>query len=142
MALASPPFAPRFAKGMEADPSAQIHDRTRSDSFHAGSGFRHRTGNFLFGFLSPRTPRFAGWVGITLNAVHYGTLKFTVPSLVFLDRMAVCAAVLGLITVLKPLAQPATLPCDAQISLVPSAGAKWAGAGVVAATVMLYAVFW
>ena len=99
----------------------------------------------LFGLLVPRAPRFLGWLGILLNAVLYGLFK-EVLDVAFLDRMAICfgivIAVLTLCTVARPLAQPVTLPVNTGFDVTPSRGAKMAGIGVCAATVILYVIFW
>lgn len=102
---------------------------------------------YLFGFLVPRAPRFVGWTGILLNVFLYGSLKwFLAPEMAFLNRMAVCFGVvmgiLGLITWLRPLSQPITLPTTDAIRLESSPRAKVVGWGVVAATLLLYALFW
>jgi len=102
---------------------------------------------YLFGFLVPRTPRYAGWVGILLNVLLYGALKwFIAPEVAFLNRMAICfgavVAVLSFITWLRPMATPAVLPTTDLINLESSKGAKVGGIGVVLATLLLYALFW
>lgn len=102
---------------------------------------------YLFRFLVPRTPRYAGWVGILLNVLLYGALKwFIAPELAFLNRMAICfgsvVAVLAVITWLRPMASPAVLPTTDLINLESSKGAKVGGIGVVLATLLLYALFW
>ena len=98
----------------------------------------------LFGLLVPRAPRFLGWLGILLNAVLYGVLKETM-SLAFLDRMAVCfalvVAVLTLCTLIRPLQQPVILPVNANFNVTPSPGAKIVGGAVCVVTVILYVIF-
>ncbi len=113
---------------------------------------------FIFGFFSPRTPRYFGAIGIGLNIVSYGAFKWLIgPWLVangwwyadqvaFLDRMAICffivlAAGLAL-TLLKPMQQPVVIPVNDQIELESSRGAKICGVIVVLATIALYALFW
>jgi SSS family solute:Na+ symporter len=113
---------------------------------------------FIFGFFSPRTPRWFGVVGIVTNIVCYGSLKLWVgswltsngfwyaPEMAFLDRMAVCffiVLVTGIIiTLVKPMRVPVEMPVNDQIELETSQGAKIVGIGVVIATIALYAVFW
>jgi SSS family solute:Na+ symporter len=113
---------------------------------------------FIFGFFSPKTPRYFGAVGIGLNVVAYGAFKWFIgPWLVanawwyadqiaFLDRMAICFFIVllaGLIlTLLKPMQTPVELPVNEQIELESSRGAQIVGVGVVLATIALYAVFW
>jgi SSS family solute:Na+ symporter len=101
---------------------------------------------FLFGLLVHRAPRHAGTVGLLLNPVLYGTLKYAAPQIAFLDRMAICfaivLAVLTVMTILKPLPEPVTMPINPKMDLTTSRGAKLAGAGVVVLTLALYAIFW
>lgn len=113
---------------------------------------------FIFGFFSPRTPRYFGAVGIGLNVVAYGAFKwFLGPWIVangwwyaeqiaFLDRMAICFFIVllaGLVlTILKPMKEPVTMPVNDEIALESSGSAKIVGAIVVLATLYLYAVFW
>ncbi|MBJ7260031.1 MAG: sodium/solute symporter [Chthoniobacterales bacterium] len=102
---------------------------------------------YLFGFLVPRAPRCVGWVGILLNVVLYGALKwFIAPEMAFLNRMAICfgivVAALAVITWRRPLASPAVMPITDLISLESSKGAKVVGLVVVVTTLLLYALFW
>jgi SSS family solute:Na+ symporter len=102
---------------------------------------------YLFGFLVPRTPRYMGWVGIMINVVLYGALKwFIAPEMAFLNRMAICfgviVAVLGIVTLVKPLKTPVVMPTTDLIALESSKGAKIAGYAVVVATLILYFIFW
>lgn len=101
---------------------------------------------FLFGFLVPRAPRYLGWLGIAVNAVLYGALKVAAPGIPFLNRMAICFgvvfAVMTLITLIKPLAQPVVMPTTDLIALESSKKAKFVGIGVVIATLALYVIFW
>ena len=101
---------------------------------------------FLFGFLVHKAPRYLGWLGIVLNAALYGILKFAVPELVFLNRMAVCfivvVVVMGVLTKLNPLPAPVIMPVNNQIPLESSKGAKMWGWVVVALTLVLYVIFW
>jgi SSS family solute:Na+ symporter len=113
---------------------------------------------FIFGFFSPRTPRWFGVVGIVTNIIAYAAFKWLIgPWLVtngwwyageiaFLDRMAICffiVIIMGiLITMFKPMAKPVELPVNEQIELTTSFGAKVGGGIVVVLTIALYAVFW
>lgn len=113
---------------------------------------------FIFGFFSPKTPRYFGAVGIGLNVLAYGAFKWAIgPWLVsngwwyaeqiaFLDRMAICFFIVllaGLIlTLVKPMQDPVEMPVNDQIALESSQGAKICGIAVVVATIALYAVFW
>ncbi len=113
---------------------------------------------FIFGFFSPRTPRFFGWLGIAVNAVAYGAFKWVIgpwltargwwysADMAFLDRMALCFFLVllvgALVTKLKPLAQPVVMPVNESMALETSRGAKAVGIGVCIATVLLYLYFW
>ncbi len=113
---------------------------------------------FVFGFFSPRTPRYFGWLGIVVNAIAYGALKWAVgPWLVskgwwfssemaFLDRMGLCFFLVGavgaIVTLLNPLSQPVKMPVNESINVTSSPVAKTWGWIVVIATLVLYVVFW
>lgn len=113
---------------------------------------------FIFGFFSPRTPRWFGVVGIVTNVVAYAAFKWAIgPWLVskgwwysgeiaFLDRMAICFFIVLLIgvlvTLIKPMANPVVLPVNDKIELTTSKGAQMVGVGIVILTVALYIVFW
>jgi SSS family solute:Na+ symporter len=115
---------------------------------------------FLFGLLIHRAPRFVGTVGLLLNPILYGLFKFspkllgdanpgflaTVAEWSFLDRMGLCfgivIATLTLLTLVAPLKKPVDLPVNPQMDVTPSKGAMVCGGMVIAATVVLYAVFW
>jgi SSS family solute:Na+ symporter len=102
---------------------------------------------YLFGFLVPRTPRYMGWVGILLNVILYGALKwFIAPDVAFLNRMAICfgvvMATLAIVTLVKPLARPVVMPTSDLIALESSKSAKFWGIVVVIATLLLYVIFW
>lgn len=113
---------------------------------------------FIFGFFSPKTPRYFGALGIGTNVVSYAAFKWFLgpwiagngwwyaDQIAFLDRMAICffivTAVGVILTWLKPMPTPVVLPENDQIELKSSPGAKVVGAGIVVATIALYAVFW
>ena len=113
---------------------------------------------FIFGFFSPRTPRWFGVVGIVTNIISYGSFKWFLgdwitsngwwysPEIAFLDRMAICFFIVLLIgiiiTIVKPMPQPVILPENKEINLDESKGAKLLGGLVIVATIALYAIFW
>jgi len=101
---------------------------------------------FLFGLLVHRAPRHAGTVGLILNPILYGTLKYAAPQIAFLNRMAICfgivLAVLAVMTVVMPLPKPVVLPTNPKMDMTESRGAKLAGLGVVVLTLALYVIFW
>jgi SSS family solute:Na+ symporter len=113
---------------------------------------------FIFGFLVHKAPRYLGWLGIAINAVLYGSLKWWIGpwlcangwwfsnEISFLDRMGLCLivvlAICGILTVLNPLPKPVEMPVNNAIPLESSRSAKTWGWVVVAATVLLYVIFW
>lgn len=113
---------------------------------------------FLVGFFVPRAPRYVGIMGILLNVVAYGALKWGLggaivsaglwfaPSISFLDRMAICFLLVllasGIATLLHPLREPVKMPVNEAMSLAPSRLAAFAGVGVILLTIVLYVVFW
>ncbi len=101
---------------------------------------------FLFGFFVPKANRWSGAVGLLTCPLVFGTLKVVMPSLAFLDRMAVAffivLAILGTMTLISPKKEPDEMEQAPGIELKSSRGAKIAGGFVVAATIMLYVIFW
>jgi len=101
---------------------------------------------FVFGLLVHRAPRVCGTVGLLLNPVLYGSLKVLAPQVAFLDRMAICfaavLAVLGLITLLRPMPKPVQLPVNAAMDMRVDRSTKVLGGIVVVLTLLLYVVFW
>ncbi len=113
---------------------------------------------FIFGFFSPRTPRYFGWLGIVVNAIAYAAFKWALapwlvakgwwfaPEMAFLDRMAVCffivIAIGFLVTALNPLKEPVKMPTPDAIALESSRSAKILGIITCIATVALYIIFW
>jgi SSS family solute:Na+ symporter len=100
---------------------------------------------FAFGLAVRRAPRICGIIGLVTNIIAYSALKFAVPSIQFLNRMAICFAlvliVMSLITLVKPLAQPMQFEQKTSLDLKTSNGAKIAGIVVVIITLILYVLF-
>ena len=101
---------------------------------------------FVFGFVVKRAPKTTGVVGLLLTAPIYGLLQWQFPSVAFLNRMAVTfvliLAVLTVMTLLKPLREPVTLPVREGFDMRPSRSVVFRGIFVVLATLTLYAIFW
>jgi len=101
---------------------------------------------FLFGFLSPRTPRVFGVVGIVANIILYGSMWASGTDMPFLNQMSICfisVAVIGIVlTIVKPLPEPIVLPENNEIALESSPVAKLFGWVVLAMTAVLYIIFW
>jgi SSS family solute:Na+ symporter len=101
---------------------------------------------FLFGFFVKRANRWAGAAGLLVCPVVFGLLKVAVPSIAFLDRMAIAffivLAILTVMTLVRPKTDEDTLEKAPGIELIPAPGAKLAGGLVVVATLSLYVIFW
>lgn len=113
---------------------------------------------FLFGVLVPRAPRFIGWMGIMINVILYGALKWKLGAMIvdsglwfskeisFLDRMGICFVVIVLFcticTIVKPLAEPVVLPVNEKMELKQSKLAVVGGILVILLTIALYIIFW
>ncbi|QQL45150.1 sodium:solute symporter family transporter [Sulfuriroseicoccus oceanibius] len=113
---------------------------------------------FIFGFFSPRTPRWFGAVGIGLNIVSYAAFKWVLgpwitkngwwysDDMAFLDRMGLCFIIVllagAIVTMIAPMRKPVEMPETKEIELETSSGAKLAGGLVVLATLALYVIFW
>ncbi len=100
---------------------------------------------FLFGLLVKKAPRIVGTVGLVLNPILYGTFKYTLPSVSFLNRMALCFGIvlvtLTAITLIRPLKEPIVLPINEQMNMTTSKSTKIFGAAVILFTVLLYILF-
>ncbi len=101
---------------------------------------------FIFGVLVHKAPRSVGTVGLILNPILYGSLKYFMPQIAFLNRMAICfgviLAVLTVMTLIKPLAEPVVLPVNAKMDMRTDKGTKIFGMVVIALTLVLYVIFW
>jgi SSS family solute:Na+ symporter len=101
---------------------------------------------FVFGFVVKKAPKATGVVGLLLSAPIYGLLQWQFPKVAFLNRMAVTfvviLAVLTIMTLLKPLREPVTLPVREGFDMRPSRSVVILGIVVVLATLTLYAIFW
>jgi SSS family solute:Na+ symporter len=101
---------------------------------------------FVFGLLVHRAPRICGTIGLLLNPVLYGALKVAAPQIAFLDRMAICfaavLAVLGAMTLSKPMPRPVDLPVNASMDMRVDPGTKIFGGVVVGLTILLYFSYW
>jgi SSS family solute:Na+ symporter len=100
---------------------------------------------FAFGLVFRRAPAVCGTVGLLTNIVAYGLLKAFVPEIQFLNRMALCfglcIAIMAVITVARPMAEPIVLRHNTTIALESSRGAKIGGVLVVLITLLFYFLF-
>ncbi len=101
---------------------------------------------FLIGILVPRAPAAAGVTALLGSAPVYGLLQWRLGGVHFLIRMLMTfvavTVVMLLITALRPLATPRTMPVQPDIDLASSTRAKWLGAAVIATVVAFFVVFW
>jgi len=101
---------------------------------------------FLFGLFVKRTPRYCGVLGLLLSPIIYGILFFGWSDMAFLNRMGITvgaiAAILLLVTLIKPMKEQITLPEQTKIELNWSKGSVYFGLFVVFLTVVLYIIFW
>ncbi len=100
---------------------------------------------FVIGLLSRRCPRSAGVAGLVTSICCYAGLKLAIPSVQFLNRMAivfgVCIVVMVLMRILAPLKEPIQFESKTQLDLTGSKGALKAGIVCVILTLAMYVVF-
>ena len=102
---------------------------------------------FVFGLIFKRAPASAAITALILNVPVYGILHLhAFDHIVFLNKMAITFVILilamAIVTLLKPLSEPKTLPSKGGIDLKPASSVVWLGAAVIAVTVILYIIFW
>lgn len=101
---------------------------------------------FVFGFIVKRAPAGAGVTALLLSVPVYGLLHWQFDGIAFLNRMAITflivIAAMTLITLVRPLPQPKTMPVKNDYDLRPSKLVVGLGAGVIAGVILIYALFW
>lgn len=101
---------------------------------------------FFFGLFWKKVPAAAASGGMVLGIPVYGALLWFLSDVAFLHHMMitflVVAAYITVVTLARPMAVPNPAPTPPKIDLTSSPGAKLGGVAVVAATVVLYAIFW
>ncbi|HEX9975005.1 MAG TPA: transporter, partial [bacterium] len=114
---------------------------------------------FAFGFIFKRAPESAGVAALILNPIIYAILLvffgnlpifndlgITLGQIAFLNRIAITfiiiIVVMGLITYLKPLKEPKTMPVRKEFDMKPTPAVIWLGATVIVITLILYVIFW
>ncbi len=100
---------------------------------------------FLFGLYSPRTPAAAASGAMILGIPVYGLLLWWLPTVAFLHHMAITFLAvtvwLGVYTLTRPRRTRFVLETGSTLELEPARHGKWFGGAVIAATAVLYAVF-
>jgi SSS family solute:Na+ symporter len=101
---------------------------------------------FLFGIVVKRAPAAVGVVALAGGPVLYGLFQHFAEKIHFLLQVllafGILCAILGVMTAIAPLKEPRTLPERPEMNVPTSPVVKWAGAIVLAAVAMFYAVFW
>ncbi|HCK99884.1 MAG TPA: solute:sodium symporter family transporter [Candidatus Marinimicrobia bacterium] len=112
---------------------------------------------FAFGMIFKRAPKAAGVSALVLNPIIYGILlvfcgtlpvfeNIQIVQIAFLNRMAITfiiiVIVMAIITLVKPLDRPVTMPERKDFDMQSTPVVKWLGATVIVAVVMLYVIFW
>jgi len=102
--------------------------------------------SFLFGLFWKKTPAVAASGAMLLGIPVYGLLLWSLPQVAFLHHMMITFLVLVLfmtvVTLARPVTTPRPMPHAPSIDLTSSRGAKIGGVLVIAATAVLYIVFW
>jgi len=100
---------------------------------------------FAFGLLIRKAPPVSGVIGLLTNIAAYGIIKFTMPQVQFLNRMAICfglcLVVMAIVTITAPLKTPVEFKSKGKLDLKTSSGAKIVGLIVIGLTLLLYFLF-
>jgi SSS family solute:Na+ symporter len=101
---------------------------------------------FLFGLLVERAPASAGVTALVAGPLLYGLFQHFAPSLHFLIQVALAfslvLALMSLLTLWRPLAQPRRLPERPDLDLRQSPAVTWAGWMVIAGVAWFFLAFW
>ncbi|MFC1542121.1 solute:sodium symporter family transporter [Candidatus Latescibacterota bacterium] len=101
---------------------------------------------FVFSLIIKRTPPAAGVAALIMNVPIYGFLLKYFGEIAFLNRMAITFVlvliIMTIITLIKPLKEPKTLPERAGFDMEQSPRVLWLGIVVIAITIALYIFFW
>jgi solute:Na+ symporter, SSS family len=101
---------------------------------------------FAFGMLVPTAPGSAGVAALVCGPLCYGLFQRFAPDLHFLIQVALSfqlvLMLMGLITFIKPLAEPRVLPVREEIDVKTQLDVKVIGCCVILAVVVFYVIFW
>jgi SSS family solute:Na+ symporter len=101
---------------------------------------------FVFGMIFKKAPPMAGVTGLILTVPVYGFLQWQFGGIAFLNRMAITFGVILIVmfvmTKVKPLPEPKIMPVREGFDMKPTPSVIWLGAAVIAATLVLYGIFW
>jgi SSS family solute:Na+ symporter len=101
---------------------------------------------FAFGFVVKRTPAAAGNAALILTVPIYGFLYWKFKEIAFLNRMAITfiavLIVMGILTLINPLAEPKEMPVRDEIELKTSRLVLILGGLVILSVIAFYIIFW
>lgn len=101
---------------------------------------------FVFGLVFKRAPGAAGVAALVLCVPVYGVLQWQFGHVAFLNRMTVSflvvVLVMAMITLFKPLSQARVMPVKEDFDMTSDPAVTWWGAALIAATLVLYIIFW
>jgi SSS family solute:Na+ symporter len=101
---------------------------------------------FVFGLINRRAKGAVGVVGLLLNPVLYGMLKWLRPSIAFLDRMSICffsvLVVMAIMALFMKHDEDVKFETNTGMDLTTSKGALGWGVIVCIMTLVLYGIFW
>jgi len=101
---------------------------------------------FAFGILSRKTPPAAAIGAMVLGIPVYGLLLWLLPTVAFLNHMLITFLVLSAFMLVmrwwKPMEQPKEMPVLERMDMSAAPGVKFWGGAIIAATVLLYIIFW
>lgn len=101
---------------------------------------------FVFGFVVRRVPAVAGNAALILTVPIYGFLQWKFNDIAFLNRMAITfiavLIVMGILTLIKPLAEPKEMPVRDEIELKTSRLVLILGGLVILSVIAFYIIFW
>ena len=101
---------------------------------------------FVFGFVVKRTPAVAGNAALILTVPIYGFLYWKFNEIAFLNRMAITfiavLLVMGILTLINPLAEPKEMPVRDEIELKTSRLVLILGGMVILSVIAFYIIFW
>lgn len=101
---------------------------------------------FLFGMMVPTAPPAAGIVALIAGPILYGVFQQFAPQIHFLIQVALTfqliIMLMGLITFMKPLAEPRKLPVREDLDIKTAPEVKIIGGLVMAGVVLFILFFW
>jgi SSS family solute:Na+ symporter len=101
---------------------------------------------FVFGFIIKKAPPAAGVAALLACVPVYGFLQWRFGGIAYLNRMAITfvaiIALMGVITLVKPLREPVILPVRQVFDMRPSRQVLWLGGMVIVGVIAFFIIFW